>query len=286
VVVYPGHGAGSACGKNIGKETFSTIGEQKKLNYALKDMTRDEFIAKVTDGILPPPKYFFEDARINKQGYAPIAEVMDVNSRPLAADAFAAAMKKDNVLVVDTREAEDFGKGFIPGSINIGLNGQFAVWVGTLIPINMPLLLVTAPGKERESVLRLARVGYEAIVGYLNNGIAGWNGPLEVIENTDASALSSGKYDNAMFLDVRRPGEWNAGHWKDARFTPLSEMPANTASLDKSQPYVVYCGGGYRSMTAISLMRRSGFTNLVNVNGGATAMVKAGLTLVSEEVAV
>lgn len=285
VIVYPGHGAGSACGKNIGKETFSTIGEQKKLNYALKDMSRDEFIAKVTDGILPPPKYFFEDARINKQGYAPISEVMSVNSKPLSAEAFAAAMK-GNALILDTREADDFGKGFIPGSINIGLNGQFAVWVGTLVPINQPLLLVTAPGKERESVLRLARVGYEKIAGYLDNGIAGWNGPLDRVESTDAPALLSGKFEGAGILDVRRPGEWNAGHMKEARFAPLSDLAVHTESLDKAGTYVVYCGGGYRSMTAISLMKRTGFTNLVNVTGGATAMAKAGVTMVSEELAV
>jgi len=283
VIVYPGHGAGSACGKNIGKETFSTIGEQKKLNYALQDMSREEFIRKVTEGILPPPKYFFEDARINKQGYAPIDDVMEVNSRPLSADAFAAAMK-DDVLVLDTREAEDFGGGFIPGSVNIGLNGQFAVWVGTLIPIHQPLLLVTAPGKERESVLRLARVGYENILGYLDKGVGGWTDTLDKIESTEATALLTGKFDEAEFIDVRRLSEWNAGHWKDARFTTLSEMPANVSALDKSRTYVVYCGGGYRSMTALSFMKRQGFNKLVNVTGGVTAMAKAGVNLVSEEV--
>ncbi|MBL7850227.1 MAG: MBL fold metallo-hydrolase [Cyclobacteriaceae bacterium] len=283
VIVYPGHGAGSACGKNIGKETFSTIGEQKKLNYALQDMTKEEFIRKVTDGILPPPKYFFEDARINKQGYAPIAEVMEINSRPLAPAAFAAAMKGD-VLVLDTREAEEFGKGFIPGSVNVGLNGQFAVWVGTLIPIHQSLLLVTAAGKERESVLRLARVGYENIVGYLEGGVTEWPGKLDQVESTEATGLLTGRFDDATFLDVRRPGEWSAGHVKEARFTPLTEMPAQTESLDKSRKYVVYCGGGYRSMTAISLMRRQGFKNLVNVTGGSAAMVKAGVPMVSEEV--
>jgi hydroxyacylglutathione hydrolase len=285
VIVYPGHGAGSACGKNIGKETFSTIGEQKRLNYALKDMSREEFIRKVTDGILPPPKYFFEDARINKQGYAPIDEVMNVNSRPLSFDAFSAAMSEEKVLVLDTREAEDFAQGFIPKSVNIGLNGQFAVWVGTLIPIHQPLLLVTAPGKERESVLRLARVGYENIVGFLEGGVDGWKGTLEKIESTEATLLLTGKFDDAEFLDVRRPAEWNAGHWKNARFTTLSEMPANMATMDKSRTYVAYCGGGYRSMTALSLMKREGFHKLVNVMGGVTAMQKAGVSLVSEEVA-
>lgn len=282
VIVYPGHGAGSACGKNIGKETFSTIGEQKRLNYAMKDMSRDEFIQRVTEGILPPPRYFFEDARINKQGYAPIGEVLASRTRPLTPDRFREEMK-NGALILDTREAADFGTGFIPGSLNVGLNGQFAVWVGTLIGIQQPLLLVTASGKEQESVLRLARVGYENIMGYLEGGLKAWTGTLEKVELVDADELLSGKFSDAEFLDVRRPGEWNAGHWKAARFTPLAEMPANLESLDKSKPYVVYCGGGYRSVTAISLMRRQGFNKLVNATGGVTAMLNAGAKLVREE---
>ncbi len=170
VIVYPAHGPGSACGKNIGKETHSTIGEQKKFNYALKDQSREAFIQELTSGILPPPQYFFEDARINKQGYDPIDEVIDRNSRALIFEQVDSLVRK-GTLVLDTRPADEFEKGFIPGSINIGLNGQFAVWVGTLIPIDQPVVLVTMPGKERESVLRLARVGYEKVEGYLQGGI-------------------------------------------------------------------------------------------------------------------
>lgn len=282
VIVYPGHGAGSACGKNIGKETFSTIGEQKKFNYALKDQTREEFITKVTDGILPPPHYFFEDARINKQGYNPIADVMQKNSRPLTYEQFAASMQS-NALVLDTRESTVFEKGFVPGAVNIGLNGQFAVWVGTLLKIDQPLLLVTEVGKEEESLLRLARVGYENILGYLEGGIAAWKGGKDSAQSIHASELTQGKWASATVLDVRKPGEWSTSHMKEALFVPLAGIPANTTDLDKSKTYVLYCGGGYRSMTAISLMKREGFRNLINVQEGFGAMMKAGVEVVTEE---
>ncbi len=282
VIVYPAHGPGSACGKNIGKETFSTIGEQKRFNYAMKTQPRDEFIKQVTDGILPPPHYFFEDARINKQGYDPIAEVMKDNTKPLSYERFSAAMK-EGTLILDAREAAVFEKGFIPGSLNIGLNGQYAVWVGTLIDIKKPLLLVTEVGKEQEAILRLARVGYENIAGHLTGGITAWKGTLDMVNSINAVDLKAGKVKGATILDVRKPSEWNISHLKDARFTPLSDIPGNVQSLDKDQAYVVYCGGGYRSMTAISLMKQAGFRNLVNVNGGFGAMVTAGVEVVTEE---
>ncbi len=282
VIVYPAHGPGSACGKNIGKETFSTIGEQKRFNYAMKAQPREEFIKQVTDGILPPPHYFFEDARINKQGYEPIAEVMKDNTTPLSFEKFAAAMK-EGTLILDAREAAVFEKGFVPGSINIGLNGQYAVWVGTLIDIKKPLLLVTEVGKEQEAILRLARVGYENIVGHLEGGIAAWKGNIDSVNSINAVDLKAGKVKADNILDVRKPGEWNISHLKNARFTPLSDMPGNIQSLDKNKTYVVYCGGGYRSMTAISLMKQAGFQSLVNVNGGFGAMVTAGVDVVTEE---
>ncbi len=285
VIVYPAHGPGSACGKNIGKETFSTIGEQKRFNYAMKAQPREDFIKQVTDGILPPPHYFFEDARINKQGYDPIADVMKDNTIPLSFEKFAAAIK-EGALILDAREAAVFEKGFVPGSMNIGLNGQYAVWVGTLIDIKKPLLLVTEFGKEQEAILRLARVGYENIVGHLEGGIAAWKGSLDSVNSISATDLKGGKVKGANVLDVRKPGEWNVSHLKNARFTPLSDMPGNVLSLDKDQTYVVYCGGGYRSMTAISLMKQAGFRNLVNVIGGFGAMISAGVEVVTEEEAV
>jgi hydroxyacylglutathione hydrolase len=283
-IVYPAHGPGSACGKNIGKETFSTIGEQKKFNYALKDLSREEFIAQVTDGILPPPSYFFEDARINKQGYNSVEEVLSESKRPLSAEEFSVEMKK-GALVLDTRKADDFEKGFIKGAINIGLNGQYAVWVGTLLNIRQPLILITDVGTEHESILRLARVGYENVIGYLNGGMANWNEKLETVHSISADQLKSEMSKDVTILDVRKPGEWSTSHLKDAQFVPLADFPKNLKIFDKSKPYIVHCGGGYRSMTAISIMRREGFANLTNVYGGFGAMVSAGLEMETEEVA-
>ncbi len=282
-IVYPAHGPGSACGKNIGKETFSTIGEQKRFNYAMKDQSREAFIAQVTDGILPPPQYFFEDARINKTGYDPIDVVMKENQKPLSVTQVKAAVAKGAV-VLDTRKADDFEKGFIAGSINIGLNGQFAVWVGTLIDIKQPLVLITDPDKEQESVLRLARVGYENILGYLEGGVGFWDVPLSTVKSIVATEMQSLINNGVEVLDVRKPGEWSVSHLKEAQFVPLSGMPSNLEALDKKKKYIVHCGGGYRSMTAISLMRRKGFNNLINVYGGFGAMASAGLKIVTEEV--
>jgi hydroxyacylglutathione hydrolase len=285
VIVYPAHGPGSACGKNIGKETFSTIGEQKKFNYALKDISREQFIAQVTDGILPPPSYFFEDARINKEGYDSIENVMRENSKQLSLNDFNIAISK-GALILDTRKADDFEKGFIPGSINIGLNGQFAVWVGTLINIHQPLVLVTQEGTEHESILRLARVGYENVIGCLKGGVSTWNQKLEKISSISAGELKAEMKKASGVMDVRKPGEWNISHLKEATFLPLADFPKNLKDLEKSKPYIVHCGGGYRSMTAISIMKKEGFTDLTNVYGGFGAMVEAGLEIVTEEVVV
>jgi hydroxyacylglutathione hydrolase len=283
VIVYPAHGPGSACGKNIGKETFSTIGEQKRTNYALQPMTREEFIKRLTDGILPPPAYFFEDARINKEGYEPVEDVISQNNKPLTPSEFTKAVA-NGATILDTRKADDFEKGFVPGSINIGLNGQFAVWVGTLIDIKKKIVLVTEPGKEEESVLRLARVGYENVLGYLQGGVEGWPSKLSTIRSIQATELN--RIADVTVLDVRKPGEWNSGHLRNAMFLPLSGFPENFKSLDPSKPYVVHCGGGYRSMTAISIMKNYGFNDLINVYGGFGAMEKAGLPLSTEAVTV
>jgi hydroxyacylglutathione hydrolase len=284
VIVYPAHGPGSACGKNIGKETHSTIGNQKKFNYALQTMSREEFIATLTDGILPPPAYFFEDARINKEGYDPIAEVIKTNHKPLSNSAFRKAAS-DGAVILDTRPADEFEKGHIPGAINIGLNGQFAVWVGTLLDINTPLVLIADPGKEHEAILRLARVGYENVVGFLDGGIESWDKKLEVVKSIEASEVYSELRKGDIILDVRKPGEWNTAHLKDARFFPLSDFPVSLKQLEKDRTFIVHCGGGYRSMTAISIMKNHGFTNLINVYGGFAAMQKAGLDIVSDAVA-
>lgn len=274
VVVYPAHGPGSACGKNIGKETFSTIGEQKKVNYALQNQTKEEFIEKVTDGILPPPAYFFEDARINRDGYAPIDEVMANNAKALSASLFKKEVEK-GAIILDTRKADDFEKGFIKGSINIGLNGQYAVWVGTLVDIKKPLLLVAEEGKEEEAVLRLARVGYENVLGYLAGGVKNWNEPLDTITSIHPHEIPTYKKAGFDVLDVRKPGEWFAGHLKDAQFLPLADFPVNLKETDNEANHVIHCAGGYRSMIAISIMKRQGFTGkLVNVYGGFGEMKK------------
>lgn len=285
VIVYPAHGPGSACGKNIGKETFSTIGEQKKFNYALKDMSREDFIEKLTDGIQPPPQYFFEDARINKTGYEPIEDVIRLSTIPKSPAEFR-MLAAEGVQLLDTRSADDFEKGFIPGSINIGLNGQFAVWVGTLIDIRKKILLITEPGKEKETVLRLARVGYENVIGYLDGGVDTYTDKLETIRSISADKVKSELENGAKVLDVRKPGEWNAGHLKQAAFLPLSDFPSNIEAMDRNHPYIIHCGGGYRSMTAISIMKTYGFKNLVNVSGGFGPMQDAGLEIVSAEVVV
>lgn len=282
VIVYPAHGPGSACGKNIGKETFSTIGQQKKFNYALQEMPRAEFIKKLTDGILPPPQYFFEDARINKQGYDPLEDVLNRNTRGLTPEEVIDG-KKSGAIILDTRKADDFEKGFIPGSINIGLNGQFAVWVGTLIDINKPLILVTESGKEEESVLRLARVGYENVRGFLKGGVEAWPEKLDTVRSITPEQMKTEMVHKSV-LDVRKPGEWNNGHLKEATFLPLADFPHNLSSLDKKQSHIVHCGGGYRSMTAISIMKNLGFTDLTNVYGGFGAMEKAGMQVVRDEV--
>lgn len=280
VIVYPAHGPGSACGKSMGKETFSTIGIQKKTNYALQEMTREEFIAAVTDGLSQPPKYFFEDARINKNGYDSIDEVIGKNSQALSIEAVDAAVAK-GALVLDTRIADHFEKGFIPGSLNIGLNGMFAVWVGTLVDIDQPLILITEPGKESETVLRLARVGYENVVGYLEGGIQTWidaGRAVSTVETIPATEISQYYgHDGVVILDVRKPSEFEQSHIKGAINIQLSEIKNRIQELDPDKKYVMHCAAGYRSMMAASIMKDHGLDNFVNVAGGWGAITKTDL---------
>ncbi|HKZ39258.1 MAG TPA: MBL fold metallo-hydrolase [Chryseolinea sp.] len=282
VIVYPAHGPGSACGKSIGQETSSTIGDQKRFNYALQEMNREEFVSKVTEGILPPPLYFYEDARINKSGYDPIEDVIRQNTKPLTPKQFKEAVA-NGTCILDTRKADDFEKGFVRGSVNIGLNGQFAMWVGTLIDIHKPIVLVTEPTKESEAVLRLARVGYEKVLGYLDGGIKSFDEPLDSVKSIKPEEMRMEITKGAIVADVRKPGEWNMSHVKDATFLPLANFPNNLSNLDKKAPYIVHCGGGYRSMTAISIMKKEGFHNLMNVYGGFNAIQNQGLEVVAEE---
>jgi hydroxyacylglutathione hydrolase len=282
VIVYPAHGAGSACGKNIGKETFSTIGTQKKMNYALQPMSKQDFVKAVTDGLSAPPQYFFMDAMLNKQGYSNIDEVMQKNTVTLSVADFEKAIA-EGALVLDTRDPDMFEKGFIKGAINIGLNGQYAPWVGALLDPNRPLLLIANEGKEGEAVLRLARVGYENVRGYLKGGIDTWKNAGKTIDsvtgiNPDEFVKSVQATDN--IIDVRNPGEWSNGVIEGAHLMALGELSQELSVLDKNQHYYVHCAGGYRSMMASSILKQHGITNITNVRGGINKLKEAGLTLV------
>jgi hydroxyacylglutathione hydrolase len=268
VIVYPGHGAGSACGKNLGSETTSTIGEQKAQNYALKPMSKEQFIAEVTEGLLAPPSYFFKDAMMNKNGYDSIEEVMQNNTTALSAEELKQAVK-EGALVLDTRAAGAFAKGHIDGAMNIGLQGQYAPWVGGLIAGDRKLVLVADEGREDEAVMRLARIGYENVVGYLNGGISSWTEELATI--TDVTTAEGGaiiREGAQIILDVRKPGEVNAGHVEGSVNIRLQELPGRLNELDKDKAIAVYCAGGYRSMIACSVLRANGFHQLTNIQGG------------------
>lgn len=288
VIVYPAHGPGSACGKGIGKETWSTIGIQRATNYALQPMSREEFIAQVTDDLSPPPAYFFEDARINQMGYDSIADVMARNVTPLDPGTVAQAITAD-ALVLDTRAADAFETAFIPGSINIGLNGGFAVWVGTLLPIDRPLVVVAEPDRISESILRLARVGYENVMGYLDGGIQAWQAaghPTDHVRSIPAQDLATVRDAlSAVVVDVRKPSEYAHGHVVGATHLELDTLESRISQLDSSATYIIHCQGGYRSMVAASILKANGIPNVLNVNGGYAAISNTTVPVeMSEEV--
>ncbi len=279
VIVYPAHGPGSSCGKNIGKEKFSTIGLQKNTNYALRETDKDKFIQQLLTGITPPPQYFAKDSLINKTGYKPINIIMKNNLIPLDIDTFKEKLMLENVLVLDTRSSEVFEEGFIPGSLNFGLDGQYAIWVGTLVDINQPLLLVCEPGREEEAVLRLARIGYENVLGYLNGGYSTWveNNQIEdEVHSIEADEINRLMTENpdAILLDVRKASEYADSHIAGATSISLADMPARRHDFEPDKQYLVYCGGGYRSMIAISLLKVFGIDKLTNVHGGFSAIEK------------
>jgi hydroxyacylglutathione hydrolase len=274
VIVYPAHGPGSACGKNLGPNTFSTIGEEKQNNYALQAQTREQFIQSVTDGLAAPPQYFPINARINKEGYESLDEVLKQGLKPLS----IADVKKaiaDDVLILDTRRAETFTHGFIPGSVFVGLEGRFAEWAGSLLSFDQPMILVTEEGKEKETIVRLARVGFSKVIGYVDGGFEAWKKageePDMIIDvEADELAMDIPFDENLVVLDVRKPTEFAEGHVKKAVNLPLNDMndPLNLAELEEEQNYYVHCQGGYRSVIAASLLKRQGFHNLRNVLGG------------------
>lgn len=274
VIVYPAHGAGSACGKNLGKDTFSTIGEQKKFNYALQAATKEEFVKVVTDGIPAPPQYFPVNARINKEGYESLDEVMAAGMTALSPAAFKKAMT-DETIILDTRPAPVFTQGFVPGSISIGLEGRFAEWAGALLTFDAPMLLVTEPGKEKESIVRLARVGFDKVKGYLDGSYEAWKQAGEKTDmivdvEADELIMDIPHDDKLVVLDVRKETEYADGHLKDALNLPLNALndPGSMAHLEDEHNYYVHCAGGYRSVIAASLLKRQGIHNLRNVLGG------------------
>jgi hydroxyacylglutathione hydrolase len=272
VVVYPAHGAGSACGKNIGKETSSTIGQQKANNYALKITDKSAFIETVCAGISPAPAYFFKDAALNKNGYSEYDEVVKKGLSPLSVADFENHLSK-GAIVIDSRIPDFFELGFVPGSINLGLNGQFAIWAATIIDLHQPILLVCKPETEEETITRLTRVGFDQILGFLTGGFDTWKDAgkkydMVISISSEEFALDAKHNPNAMIIDVRKPSEFKDKHVKKAKNIPLDLLQQEVEALDKHAECLVHCAGGYRSMVAASLFKKHGFTNVKNVWGG------------------
>jgi hydroxyacylglutathione hydrolase len=276
VLVYPAHGPGSACGKNLGPDTYSTIGDEKKSNYALQAANKEEFIKAVTEGLNEPPVYFYINAKINKEGYDVLDQILKQGMNPLPAEEFNLAIKdNEDIIVLDTRNAAVFTQGFVPGSVFIGLDGRYAEWAGSLLPYDKDLLLVTEPGKEEESIIRLARVGLDKVKGYLHGGYAAWKAaglPIDMIIDIEADELAMDlPYDDHLVVvDVRKETEFADGHVKGAFNLPLGDMkdPGSMSQLEETDNIYVHCAGGYRSVIAASLLKRQGFNNLRNVLGG------------------
>ena len=281
VIVYPAHGAGSACGKNMMKETVDTLGNQKKMNYALRaDMTKDEFIKEVTDGLLPPPQYFPLNVKMNKEGYADLDEIIAQGTHALSAEAFEVAANETGAVVLDVRHQNDFTKGHIPRSIFIGLDGGFAPWVGALIAdVKQPILLVTPEGREEEAVTRLSRVGFDNTLGYLKGGFEAWQAAkkeVDTITSVEATELKDVlKNKSVAVFDVRKETEYISEHIPTAQNTPLSFLNNHLAEFPAKETFFVHCAGGYRSMIAISILKSRGIHNLVDVAGGFKAIKEA-----------
>ncbi len=274
VIVYPAHGAGSACGKNMSKETWDTLGNQKKNNYALRpNMTKEEFIREVTEGLLPPPQYFSKNAKINKSGYESIETVMERGAVALSPIAFEQLANEQNALILDVRDKEEFVKGFIPNSIFIGLDSSFAPWVGALVPdLMQPILIVAPEGREEETVMRLARVGYDNSIGYLEGGFEAWKNSGAEIDTIHT--IGVGTFAEAFdvnpeinILDVRKPGEWSGEHINSAQHFALDYINGNMDKIDKKKRYYLHCRSGYRSTIAASILKSRGFENIANIQG-------------------
>ncbi|MEO6220463.1 MAG: MBL fold metallo-hydrolase [Ginsengibacter sp.] len=289
IIVYPAHGAGSACGKNMSKETSDTLGHQKKVNYALRaDMRKDEFIKEVTSGLMPPPAYFPLNVMLNKQGYESIDEVMNRGNIALDPGAFEVAANETGALILDTRDAGLFAKAFIPNSINIGIDGNFAPWVGEMIPdIKQHILIVTDDGREKEVITRLARVGYDYTVGYLKGGIEAWKKAgkeTDEIKSITAGELAAAiKADKKIqVFDVRKQSEYEHDHVEIAENAPLDFINDSMTKVDKNKTAYIHCASGYRSMIFVSTLKARGYDNVVDVAGGFNAIKNGNMIKVSQ----
>jgi hydroxyacylglutathione hydrolase len=274
VIVYPAHGPGSACGKNLGPNTYSTIGEEKQNNYAFKAQTKQEFVSSVTEGLAAPPQYFPINAQINKEGYESLNHLLEQGLKPVSIREVKEAIQNE-VIIIDTRPADVFTQGFIPGSIFIGLEGRFAEWAGSLLPFTEEMILVTETGKEKEAIVRLARVGFNKVKGFVEGGFEAWKAAGEEIDmiidvEADELAMDLPFDEKIVVLDVRKPAEFADGHVKDAMSLPLDEMinPLHLAEFEEDQNIYVHCAGGYRSVIASSILKRQGIHNIRNIIGG------------------
>lgn len=289
LLVYPAHGAGSACGKNLSKETVGTLGDQKRTNYALRaDMTKAEFTKEVTDGLLPPPQYFPLNVKMNKEGYEDIESVIESGTRPLSPEAFEIAANETGAIVLDVRHQDDFTKGHIPQSIFIGIDGGFAPWVGAMIGnVDQAILLVTPDGREEETVTRLARVGFDNTLGYLKGGMNSWKKAAKTLDTVEGIEVANFKplaeKEQLNIFDVRKPGEYLSEHLIDANNTPLDFLNNHMSEFPTEGHFYLHCAGGYRSMIAASILKSRGIHNLIDVRGGFTA-IKKGKMKVSDYV--
>lgn len=279
LIVYPNHGAGSACGKMMSKETTDTLGNQKKFNYALQEMTKDEFIKAVLTGLTAPPGYFPQNVLMNIKGYESLDTIMDRATKPLSPDAFEIIANETGALMLDTRDAEVFAKGFIPNSISIGLDGNFAQWVGEMIPdVKQEILLITDPGKEEETITRLSRVGYDFTIGFLKNSFSSWKESgkdFETITRISPQQLEAEyKMGQPLIFDVRKKSEFLSEHILGAINTPLNEINQHLAEFPKNKPFILHCAGGYRSMIAASILKQRGWQDFSDVQGGFAQIIE------------
>ncbi|NGX84773.1 MBL fold metallo-hydrolase [Aequorivita sp. KMM 9714] len=282
VIVYPAHGAGSACGKNMMKETVDTLGNQKQMNYALRaDMTREEFIKEVTDGLAPPPLYFPMNVKMNREGYSDFNDVLAEGTKALDPETFERVANETNAIVLDVRHQNDFISGHIPRSIFIGLDGGFAPWVGALLAdVEQKILLVVAPGREEEAVTRLSRVGFDKTLGYLEGGVAAWDKAgkeIDTLTSVSAETLKEKMQSNVPIVDVRNDGEYNTAHIPQAQHAPLGFLNDYLDRLPENEPFYLHCAGGYRSVIAASILKSRGIHNVVDVAGGFKAIKEAGI---------